>query len=69
MSLKLLNWALIMRRVVTENSQEKKQEKKTLNWIVGRPTTNQSNAVSQLFCIAQFSNTESSLTLFILKVK
>jgi len=49
-SLILLRRAFIMRRVLTE------PEKTALNWIVGRPTTNQSNAVGQLLCI-QLSTT------------
>jgi len=53
-SLKLLHRALIMRRVLTEPGKNK-QKNSALNWIVDRPTTNQSNAVSQLLCIAQFS--------------
>jgi len=36
-----------------------------LNWIVGQPTTNQSNAVSELLCI-QLSTTE--LTYFRSKI-
>jgi len=39
-----------MRRVLTEPGKKNS----ALNWIVGRPTTNQSNAVTQLLCIAQF---------------
>jgi len=39
---------------------QNRKKNSALNWIVGKPTTNQSSAVSQLLCI-QFSNTERSL--------
>jgi len=52
-----------MRRVLTEPGKKKPS---ALNWIVCKPTTNQSNAVTQQLCIAQFSTTE--LTYFRSKV-